>query len=167
VPEVPDVPDFQQILAAFAEQNVRVVMIGGVAMRLHGSAHITDDVDFCYARDRANLDALARALAPHHPKLRGAPDDLPFIWDTRTLQGLLNITLKTDIGIVDMLGEAAGVDSFEGLWNRSVLMEAHGLPVRVASIDDLIAMKRAANRVKDRNHILELEALRRLIQSET
>jgi len=163
---VPDVPDFQQILKAFAEQNVRVVMIGGVAMRLHGSAHITDDVDFCYARDRANLAALARALAPHHPKLRGAPDDLPFIWDARTLQGVLNITLKTDIGSVDLLGEAAGVDSFEGLWDRSVLMEAHGLPIHVASLDDLIAMKRAANRLKDQSHLLELEALRRLIENE-
>ena len=163
---MPDVPDFQQILKALAEQNVRVVMIGGVAMRLHGSAHITDDVDFCYARDRANLDALARALAPHHPKLRGAPDDLPFIWDARTLQGVLNITLKTDIGSVDLLGEAAGVDSFEGLWDRSVLMEAHGLPIHVASLDDLIAMKRAANRLKDQSHLLELEALRRLIENE-
>lgn len=42
-------------------------------------------------------------------------------------------------------------------------MEVHGLPVHVASLEDLIAMKQAAGRVKDQGHLLELEALRNLV----
>jgi len=44
-------------------------------------------------------------------------------------------------------------------------MELYGMHVRVASIDDLLSMKRAANRAKDQNHILELEALKKLLGS--
>ncbi len=55
-----------------------------------------------------------------------------------------------------ILAEPKGVDNFEGLWARADTMEMFGLAVRVASIEDLIAMKRAANRPKDQVHILEL-----------
>jgi predicted nucleotidyltransferase len=70
----------------------------------------------------------------------------------------------TDLGPLDLLGKAAGVTSFDGLWQRSIIMNVYGVTVHVASLDDLIAMKRAAGRPKDQNHILELEALRKLTQ---
>ena len=82
----------------------------------------------------------------------------------RSLKSSLNFTLVTDIGALDILGEPSGVISFDELWERSANMEVHGLPVHVASLDDLIAMKRAAGRIKDQGHLLELEALRKLIQ---
>lgn len=44
--------------------------------------------------------------------------------------------------------------------------DIHQIPVRVASLDDLIAMKRAAGRPKDLTHLRELEALRVLTQQE-
>ena len=63
--------------------------------------------------------------------------------------------------------EIPGVESFEGLWERAVPMDLGGFIVRVASLDDLIAMKRAANRPKDQAHIRELLALKKLIETET
>ena len=116
-----------------------------------------------YARDAANLAALAEALAPFHPRLRGVPEDLPFRWDAWTLRGGTNFTLITDAGELDLLGYAAGAESFEALWERATETELFGVPVRVASLDDLIAMKRAAGRPKDQAHLLELESLRNLL----
>ena len=91
--------------------------------------------------------------------MRGAPPGLPFFWKVRTLRNIMNITLRTDLGSVNLFGELAGSGSFEQLWNDATLLELDGLPVRVASIRSLIAMKRAAGRPKDLTHLMELEQM--------
>lgn len=84
--ELPDdLPEIESILKALNNEEVRYVVIGGVAMRLHGAAHRTDDFDVFYGRDAANLEALVRALAPFRPRLRGAPEGLPFLFDAITV----------------------------------------------------------------------------------
>ncbi len=45
-----------------------------------------------------NLRRLAAALAPFHPRPRGFPTGLPFIWDEGTLRNTSILTLQTDIG---------------------------------------------------------------------
>lgn len=96
---------FRDLLATLTNADVRFVVIGGVALVLRGSVRLTVDLDICYARDGDNLQRLADALAPHHPRLRGAPPELPFLWDAQTLRSGLNFTLKTDLGDLDVLGE--------------------------------------------------------------
>jgi len=54
------------------DAGVEFVIIGGVAMGLQGSAHLTRDIDFCYARTVKNMERLSAALAPYHPAFRGA-----------------------------------------------------------------------------------------------
>lgn len=41
------VTDFEQLLRALAEHDVAFVIIGGVALVLHGSARVTQDLDIC------------------------------------------------------------------------------------------------------------------------
>ena len=158
-------PEFHDILKTLEAGGVCYILIGGLAMVLLGSDYVTKDVDIVYARDADNLAALVATLHPKHPRLRGVPADLPFIFDVRTFQNLLNMTLLTDMGDLDLLGEAPGADTFEALWERSIIVELDGFSVHVASIDDLIAMKTAAGRPKDQNHVMELWALRKLIDS--
>jgi predicted nucleotidyltransferase len=155
--------DLEAILKVLHDAGVRFVVVGGIAMRLHGCAHITQDVDVSYARDRENLKALARALASHHARLRGVPEDLPFVLDEFTFRNVQNLTLQTDLGELDLLAVPDGIDTFEGLWERAVEMDLGDFNVHVASLDDLIAMKRAANRPKDQAHLYELFALKKLL----
>lgn len=154
--------DFLAVLRTLEAGSVRFVLIGGLAMIVLGSNHVTQDVDIVYARDPENLAALVAALKPQHPRLRGVPKDLPFIFDVRTFQNMFNITLVMDAGSLDLLGEAPGARPFEELWERAVIVELGEMPIHVASVDDLIAMKTAAGRLKDQAHILELRALREL-----
>ncbi len=63
--------DFEQALTALAEARVRFVIVGGLAVTIHGSSYVTFDLDFCYDRDRENLSRLAQTLSPDHPRPRG------------------------------------------------------------------------------------------------
>lgn len=62
--------------------------------------------------------------------------------------------------------EIPGVDSFEALRERAIPIDLGGFVVPIASLDDLITMKRAANRPKDQSHLYELLALKKLIEAE-
>lgn len=138
---------------------MRFVVIGGVAMSLQGADNLTFDMDVSFARDRENTDALAKMLTAQKARLRDFPPDLPFVLDSQMLRNSATLTLETEIGNFDLLAQPEGVDSFEGLWERAIVMEIEGKPVRVACIPDLIAMKQAADRPKDRGHIMQLETL--------
>jgi hypothetical protein len=154
--------DAKPIIQELVKHHVEFVVIGGMAMRIQGSAHVTDDIDFCYRRTPANIKALSAALADLHPYLRGAPPGLPFHFDPPTIQAGLNFTLVTDHGEVDVLGEISGIGNFDKVLALSNEMEAYGFKVPVLSIDGLIAAKKAAGRTKDKLHLLELEELKKL-----
>jgi predicted nucleotidyltransferase len=158
--------NFKKSIEMMVHSGIRFVIIGGVAMRMQGTAHVTDDIDFSYSRDAEGLPGLIEMLNKHNVRLRNVSADLPFFFDLRTLKNTQNFTLVTDVGDIDLLAEPAGIDSFEGLWNRATAMEIFGLTVRVASIEDLIAMKRAAGRPKDKQHLLELLDLQQFLRDE-
>ena len=153
--------DLERLLRALTDTGVDFVVIGGVAMVLRGSSRVTVDLDVCYARDRANLKRLASALSPHHPRLRGAPRDLPFVWDDETIASGLNFTLTTDLGDVDVFGEVPGMGSFREVAADASELEVEGLRVRVLGLDGLERCKRAAGRAKDLLDLAELAEIRR------
>ena len=90
---------------------------------------------------------------------RGAPPGLPFQWDMKTLQAGLNFTLTSNKGDIDLLGEAAGRGTWEGLQDDVEIMELYGAQVRVVTLQRLIELKQAAGRPKDFEILAELEAL--------
>lgn len=148
---LPDPPlRARELFAVLARHGVEFVVVGGLAGLAHGSSYPTYDLDVAYARDRANLERLAAALGELDLTLRGAPSDLPFQVDAQTLENGANFTFDTEYGRFDILGDVPGVRSYEQLRSRSTPAEIEGTTVRVASLDHLIAMKRAANRTKDK-----------------
>ena len=157
--------DAPGILRALTARGVEFVVIGGIAAVLHGSPRNTFALDVTFAADAANLDALGEVLVALGARLRGAPADLPFTPDARTLRQVDVLTLATDLGSVDVLARPAGSTSFETLRRTADRFEIGGCAVLVASIGALIAMKRAAGRVKDLADIAELEAIQRLQSS--
>ncbi len=161
-PHMTDVIAFVKLLTA---HHVQFVLIGGQAMMAHGSAHITFDTDICYERTPANLAALVAAFAPIHPYLRGVPPGLPFRFDVPTLAAGLNFTLDTDHGEIDILGEVSGIGNYDRVLAQSVEGSLSGLPVRILSVEGLIAAKKAAGRGKDRQHLLELEELKKILDA--
>lgn len=136
------------------------MLIGGYAGALRGSPVITGDVDVCYARDDANLARLAEALGSLDARLRGAPPDVPFRLDARSLRAGDHFTFSTSAGPVDILGTPSGTKGFPDLDANASDEVVDGLTIRVASIEDLIRMKRAAGRPKDLIALEWLSAVR-------
>jgi hypothetical protein len=143
-------------LRLLTENGVEFVLIGGLAARLHGSPTFTDDLDICHSTAADNLERLARALTAMDARLRGAPPDVPFILDAKSLAAGANFTFSTEFGPLDCLALPSGVGGYDDLVANAVGMDLATARVSVASVDDLIRMKRAAARPKDR---VELEIL--------
>ncbi|MBA3689325.1 MAG: hypothetical protein H0W81_10945 [Chloroflexi bacterium] len=149
-----------RLLQALDRHGVRFVVIGGIAGRLHGSPTVTRDLDICHARDGANQEALAATLRELHARLRGVEQDVPFRLDARTLAAGDSFTFETDAGDFDVLGTPTGTSGYDELLRTAEELDLDGLKVRVASIDALIHMKRAAGRRKDMVEVEILAAVR-------
>jgi len=147
-------------LRALHDAAIDFVVIGGVAARLHGSPSLTRDLDVCYARTPANLARLAGLLQQLHARLRGADDDLPLVLDAHTLQAGGSFTFSTDVGDFDILAVPAGVEGYDELALGAIEVDLGEFTVKVASVDDLIRMKRSAGRPKDLIEVEILAALR-------
>jgi hypothetical protein len=157
---------FAATLKLLVEANVKFVVVGGFAGAFHGSTVLTQVLDICYERTPENLARLASALAAIHPRLRGLPDQIPFLLDHRTLAQGMNFTLQTDWIDLDLLGEISGVGQFSEVVKDAVRIEVYGITYVVASLDSLIRSKRAADRPKDRIAVPELEALKEIKSKE-
>lgn len=150
------------LLEHLVEARVDFVVVGGIAAIAHGSASFTSDLDISYAPDSENLDRLGAVLVALDARLRGVTDDVPFVPDGRALRHARALTLATELGPIDLLAEPDGSPAYAQLRGRAVEADMAGVTVRVASLDDLIAMRKAAGRPKDLVAVEELEAIQRL-----
>ena len=149
------------ICRVLADHGVEYVIIGGVAARLHQTGHVTVDVDICPSRTEANRARLATALNALGARLRaeGEPDGIAFPAHPDLLGRVTTMTLITRHGPLDLCFAPAGFDGgYEDLVARSVVITAADTPLPVASLEDVVASKRAAGRPKDIVGLPALEA---------
>ena len=72
------------------------------------------------------------------------------------------LTLDTPQGPLDVLAEPDASGGYAHLRANAIDATVSGVTVKIAGLDDLIAMKKAAGRPKDRVYVEELEAIRRI-----
>lgn len=156
--------DPQALIAALNRHGVRYVVIGGIAGGVQGAVWATTDLDICYARGPSDHERLAAALA----ELKARPVDLPsglrVRLDARALRRGETWTLLTDFGRLDLMGEPAPGLDYETLSATARSFVGQHETYLVASLEDLITMKRAAGRAKDRAHIELIQAVREELQ---
>jgi predicted nucleotidyltransferase len=159
-------PEFAlgQLLRRLVQAGVDFVVIGGVAVIVHASPRFTKDLDICYAADQANLDQLGSVLVELGARLRGVEADVPFVPDGRRLVHAQMLTLTTRDGDIDLLANPDGAPGYATLRRNASRIDLEGVTVLVASIDDMIAMKRAAGRPQDLVDLESLEIARRRVR---
>ena len=156
--------DPERLLQVLNRHRVAYVIVGGVAAVAHGSTLPTEDVDVTPARDRDNLDRLASALRElgARPRSEREPAGIDFPCDGAFLSshhGILN--LVTDLGDVNLVTTPAGFPrGYDDLVDHAIVIDlGDGASTLVASLDDVIASKRAAGRTKDLAALPYLDAL--------
>lgn len=147
------------LLERLAAADVDFVVIGGLAGGAHGSSYPTYDLDIAYARDRANIEKLVSVLRAAHARLRGAPGNLPFQLDAKTIEDGSHFTFATDFGSLDILSDPSGAPPYARLKAEATTSEIRGRTVSFASLDHLIAMKEASGRTKDKLMATEYRVL--------
>ncbi|MCI0633957.1 MAG: nucleotidyltransferase [Actinobacteria bacterium] len=138
-------------MRALAREGVDYVLVGGVALNLHGIVRATEDVDLFIRPDAENVERLKRALASvwndadiaqitaedlggAYPTIRyGAPD------------GSL---------VIDLLARLGSAFTFDDLEVQTI--EVEGVPVRIATPTTLYRMKRDTIRPIDRADVAAL-----------
>lgn len=156
-----------EILGALERHGVRYVVIGGLAATLHGSPVTTTDADICPARDRDNLGRLANALNELQARIRSAdvPGGLLFACDAAFLSRIeVALNLTTRFGDLDISIVPSGTNGFEDLNQEAVSISLMGHAVTVASLEDVIRSKEAANRPKDQAALPTLRLLLRRLK---
>jgi hypothetical protein len=156
------IPSPTRLLTRLADANVDFVVIGAIAVVAHGHIRTTRDLDITYATTAANLARLGQTLVALDARLRGVAELVPFAPDRATLARVELLTLETSDGSLDLLTAPPGAPPYQRLRERAEQIDVDGRDVRIASIEDLVAMKRAAGRARDLDDIEALEAIGRL-----
>lgn len=161
--EAGEISPLERFAELFTRLGVEFMIVGGQAEVLMGSPRVTYDVDLCYRRTNANLERLATALGTLDLRLRGAPKDLVFVLDARALALGTNYTFEVDGEYaLDLLGYLEPIGGFEELLPRSETLLLGQQQVSIIGLDDLITIKRHLGRAKDRESLLQLEAIREM-----
>jgi hypothetical protein len=145
-------PDFVALLAEFENAEVRYLIIGGYAVGFHDRPRTTKDIDLLVDPAAANIEKVCRALTEF-----GAPQSVVRDFADAGLDEI--VWMGRPPLRVDLLKSAPGVDPVA--FDRAIIVRSQGVDMRIISLDDLIAAKRAVHRTQDLVDAENLELARR------
>ncbi len=156
-----------QLLNTLVTQSVDFVLVGGLAVQLHGYMRMTYDIDLVLAMSDENLTRFIDAakglgFVPVIPVSMEALKDAEQIERWYSEKGMLAFALREPTiagSIVDVLVRPDV--SYERLVAEAVDGELFGRKIKIASVDHLLEMKRIANRPKDQLDIIALKKIKR------
>lgn len=137
--------DVKSVLAALEREKVDYVLVGGVALGLHGLERPTVDIDVFIRLDAGNVERLKAALR--------------FLWKDSSIEEIRFEDLSGDYPVIrygpptgeffiDIMGRVGTEIAYQDLTVERV--EIEGVPVRIASPASLYRMKKATLRPIDR-----------------
>jgi hypothetical protein len=140
--------DPERIFAVLDAHRVEYVVIGGLAVQVHGHVRMTNDVDLIPSPTPENLEHLAAALTELDARVLNPGSEQPKI-DARMLPRATPWQLSTPHGDIDVPHEAPGAAPFSQLRERALVIAVGDRTIPIAGRDDLIRMKRARGRPVD------------------
>lgn len=161
---------YLEIVDALAAKEVRYLIVGGVAVILHGVPRTTYDLDLLIDFEPRNVTALLEALEAlgYRPRAPVAASELAI--ESKRAEWIRDKDMKAfsfwhpQGGEVDILIDAP-IDYAEAAKDQ-IIIEAQQTPIAIASIDALIRLKEAAGREQDQSDIAALRRVRQLSEED-
>jgi hypothetical protein len=153
-----------EMLSRLNKAEFEYVIVGGVAASFHGSPYNTVDLDVCCRMTEENMARLLTVIGPLKPVSRADFRHLPIPQDPKWLAKANTVIMATDLCMIDLLPDIAGVGDFDAAKQKSVLADFHGLKVPMLNLDAVIASKTAAARLKDKLVVPHLIRIRDAIE---
>ncbi len=150
--------NFEKLIKKLLDHEVEFVLIGGFAATVHGVSLLTQDIDICIPFTKENLEKIILALKGSNTIHR--ENNTPLSSSAEKLSKLKNLYLVTDFGSLDFLGQVAGLGSYKDLLPQTIEIELFDRKCKVLDIDALIKAKQQMNRPKDKETIVQLEAIK-------
>lgn len=147
------------LITALARHGVEYLVIGGVAIQMHGHRRTTMDLDVVPEPSQENLARLGAVLAELEARPREAGPgeaEIPVGDPERLAIAAIVPPLMTRHGQIHILKEPKGAHGFEEMRERALVVEIDGAEVAIVSLDDLIRMKKAAGRPADLDDVAAL-----------
>ncbi len=161
--------NFLEILSHLHDRHVDFVIVGGVAAALHGGSRVTFDLDIVPSLAETSWQAAVDLLWSLGARPR-IPETLERIRDPEQVriwrrdQGMLALNFRTPDGSTEVDLLVSESDQFALLRERAVTVTLDQRTFFVASIDDLIAMKRHAGRPQDLLDIAQLQEIQKRLK---
>ena len=152
--------NLSELLRRLIAGKVEFVLVGGFAAVAHGVTLVTRDVDVCCRFSQENLMRIQNALADLHPVHRSRPD-MPLELTPEQCASLKNLYVKTDLGVVDCLGEILAVGEFDQVEKHVVELDLPSGKCRVLDLDTLIVAKEAVGRDHDLITVKHLKQIKK------
>ncbi len=153
------------LLTALVDADIDFVVVGGLAMQMHGFQRATYDVDVALAMEELNLERFV-AFASEHALIPVIPEPLASLKDASKRnhwirdKGMVAFALRSaDDFVLDVL--IRPVVDFATLRANAVQGSLHGRKFLFAGLDELLEMKRAAARPKDQIDVIALNKIKR------
>lgn len=156
---------YEREMKALVDSGSRYLVIGGIAVLLHGYIRNTHDLDILADMSESNLDKIIKTLTDLHyiPKVPVNPNELKDpqkreFWRTeKNMKAFSFIDCNNLTRIVDIL-IYSNLD-FEKAYKNRKIVQLESTKVSLASIRDIIALKKEALRPRDVDDIDHLERL--------
>ena len=158
---------YEEILREFQKQKVRYVLVGGIAMNLHGSLRNTVDMDILVEMSDENLAKVVTILKGQGYRVKQPVDPMgianPKIrseWINGKNMKAFNFYKDRELKEVDIIIDSPV--SYESAFPKAEIIKIGDIRLPLISIDDLIKMKTRAGRNVDQLDVVELKKIKKL-----
>jgi hypothetical protein len=147
-------PTFEKLLVLLADGEVDFVLVGGVAVTLHGYVRLTEDVDILVDGSGENIERLLGTLANYG---EGFARELTAA-DFTDEEGAIRIVEESEMSQIDIFTRMSGL-RYEDMVRDAEVVDVDERSIRYASKAALIELKGRSAREKDQ---LDVAALKQL-----